>query len=199
MRTISAIVCSALSLSFLFSPHIAAARSAGEWGCKVGQCELKSTPPTKTSSQRDCVRNQKNFFVEEIENAVSGPETGSFNLTGSLAHQGSGTQTLDAYYADSATRDYLRDLILTIHVPDSVEGVTVRLLDADGNLLGIQPTADAEMKVLYWSHEFDPVSVVSPTINFEVQGSVAAHADDAGYLDSPMFWFVIRGTRCQAL
>lgn len=199
MNSIQTILCSALSLSFLLSTDPVAAQSANDWGCNVGHCDVKSTPPTEIPSQRPCVNNHKNFYVEGIENAVSGPQTGSFNFVGSLVHEGPDAQTLDTYYSDPMKRDFLKDLVLTVHAPDNVEDLSVRLLDAEGKFLGAQIQAGANTTVLFWSHDFDPSSADSSNMKLEVKGNIAVNSGNTGSPVSPMLWFGVRGTRCKVL
>lgn len=200
MKTMQTIIYSTLSISLLFFTEPVAAQSTSVWACEAGQCELRSTSaPSAASSQRSCVSEQKNFFLERIENAASGTKTGSFNFVGSLVDETPGAQTLDTFYAGAKKREYLKDLILTVHAPDTVEGVSVKLLDADGNFLGAQSNVGSDTTVLYWSKDFDPSSASGQKIQFEIQGNAVAQADAAGYLDTPMLWFNVQGTRCHVL
>lgn len=204
MKIIQAIICSALSISFIGSAENTSAQSvsvqtAAEWSCEVGECDLKWAPPSETSSSQSCVSEQRNFFIERIENASSGPHSGSFNFVGRLADEASDARTLDSYHDASKERGYLKDMILTVHAPDSIAGVSVRLLDASGNFLGTQIKDGTNKTVVFWSHDNEHSSDLGQTIQFEIQGNAVAREDAEGYIEPTNLWLNIFGTRCDVL
>lgn len=199
MNTVQLVICSALFVGVSSSADFAAAQSAAEWSCEIGECELIVAAPRETSSALSCVTEQRNFFIEKITNASAGARSGTFNFVGQLVSNDPETRSLDNYHKTSKERAYLKDMVISLHAPDSVADVTVTLSDATGNPLGTRIKDGANNTMVFWSHDVESSSSVGQKIQLEIQGIAVANSDGKGDLEAPRLWLNVYGTRCDTL
>ena len=206
MMTLPAILCSALSVSMICSASLAGAVSAADtvvpvsaqagtnWSCTDGACELRWTPSQGYTSPQSCVTDEMHFFVEQIENATSGVNAGSFCFEGQLVSDTPDVQTLSSFHSESLNRGYLRNMVFTVTAPASVGDIAVTFADAQGRDLG-QKTQDGVGKiVVFWADDAAQSHGTDQTIQFEIRGSAIA-----GGVEKPRVWVHVAGTRCDVL